>query len=581
MKNIGYFSLVLHAHLPYVVSHGTWPHGVDWLNEAAAETYLPLLKVFGRLIDEGMSPKVTIDLSPVLTEMLVDEEFKAGFKRYLEQKMEAARHDIDEFTLLGEEHMAGVARMWLDLYGSTYRDFVDTYGEDIVGAFRRLQDEGHIEIITCGATHGYFPLLSRDESIQAQVKQAVSSYRRHFGRDPRGIWLPECAYRPSYMWKRPAGEEREPYLRKGVEEFLSENGIEYFYIDAHLLRGGKAMGVYLDRFEDLKNLWATFKDQYQPMPETTERSPFRVYWVGPAIEGKMPVAVFTRDPATGLQVWSGEWGYPGDPNYLDFHKKRFPGGLRYWRVTDSKADLADKQPYNPESAASRIRENAGHFKDLVKGNLRGHLEETGEQGIVVSPYDAELFGHWWFEGPECLYHAIKALHDDGEVRLVTGGEYLDLNRPVEVVQLPEGSWGEGGYHWIWFNDMNKWTWVHIYEAEDEMHELAARYGDTNDPELLQILAQAGRELLLLESSDWQFLISTRSAADYAAERVARHYEDFKKLAAMARKKANGESLTDGERNLLALVKQRDNLFADLDPRWFGALEFAPCGARPL
>ncbi|MEE9614425.1 MAG: 1,4-alpha-glucan branching protein domain-containing protein [Thermodesulfobacteriota bacterium] len=575
MKKLGSFSLVLHSHLPYVLSHGTWPHGTDWLNEAAAETYLPLLDVFNRLKDEGMSPGVTVGLSPVLTEMLANDGFKEGFKGYLKQKIAAAEADIKEFTGLGDEQMAGVARMWRDFYGRRHTEFVERYNEDILGGFRELQDGGHIEIITCGATHGYFPLLSRDTSIYAQVKQAVVSYRRHFGRDPRGIWLPECAYRPSYRWSPPVGgegEEQEPYLRKGVEEFLGENGLEYFFVDSHLLKGGESVGVYRDRLEGLKDLWERFMEQYEPLPEVSDRTPYNVYLVGagPGVDMK-PVAVFTRDPKTGMQVWSGEWGYPGDENYLEFHKKRFPGGHRYWRVTDAKADLADKQPYSPELAYGRVPEHAAHFVGLIKENLAAHREKTGKDGIVVSPYDAELFGHWWSEGPEWIYHVIKCLHADGEVASVTAGEYLDASRPTEVVSLPEGSWGEGGYHGIWLNETTTWTWHHIYEAEDEMHGLALKYGDrTDDPELQEILKQAAREFFLLVSSDWQFLISTRSASDYAEMRLLRHYKDFKRLSALASKKAGGggAGLGKADSEFLALVSKRDCLFPDIDPMWF-------------
>lgn len=580
MKKIGSFSLVLHSHLPYVLSHGTWPHGTDWLNEAAAETYIPLLNIFRRLVDEGMSPNITIGLSPVLVEMLVHEDFKSGFIGYLMQKKSSAEADKAEFLRLEEDDMAGVADMWVDFYAKAHTDFTDTYSGDIVGAFKKLQDDGYIEIMTCGATHGYFPLLSNDTSIQAQVKLAVSSYKRHFGRQPRGMWLPECAYRPAYNWTKPKTGDtdtvNEPYPRKGVEEFLSENDIEYFFIDAHMLKGGKAIGVYLDRFEDLKSMWSNFKEQYTATPEATERTPQKTYWVafaGGTVEGKKPVAVFTRDTKTSMQVWSGEWGYPGDGNYLDFHKKRFPGGHKYWRVTHTKADLADKLPYSPAKAMSRVPENAEHFKDLVKEVLTDYKEKSGENGIVVSPYDAELFGHWWFEGPEWIYHVIKSIYNDGEVSIVTGGAYLDESSPHEVISLPEGSWGEGGYHWIWLNEMNQWTWKHIYEAEDEMGELARLYSEEKDDILQDMLKQLARELMLLQSSDWQFLISTRAAADYAEMRIVRHFEDFKRLAKMVRKKGKGDSLTDGELEFLGKLKKRDDLFPDIDPNWFKEVEF--------
>ncbi|MBI5892993.1 MAG: DUF1957 domain-containing protein [Deltaproteobacteria bacterium] len=577
-EKIGSFTFVLHSHLPYVLSHGRWPHGMDWINEAAAETYIPLLNIFNRLISEGISPKVTIGLTPVLTEMLANDEFKAEFKSYLGQKLEAAGNDIAEFERLGQPHYAMVAKMWQDFYRNTYKDFIEKYNQNLVGAFAELQRNGHIEIITCGATHGYFPLLSQDISIQAQVKQAVSSYMRHYGRQPRGIWLPECAYRPRYEWTPPidTGKNTKPYLRKGIEEFLSENKIEYFFIDSHLLKGGKAIGVYLDRFDALQELWSRFREQYKPLPEDTEKTPHNIYWVGPTVEGKMPVAVFSRDPKTGLQVWSGEHGYPGDPHYLDFHKKRFPGGLRYWQVTDTKADLADKTEYAPEKAFSRIPEQAGHFKDLVKATLAAHKKKAGSSGIVVSPYDAELFGHWWFEGPEWIYHTIKAFHNDGGIDMVTAGEYLDKSRPTHVVSIPEGSWGEGGYHWIWLNDLNQWTWKHIYESEEEMIKLAKKFCDKKDDALLQdILKQAARELLILQSSDWQFLISTRAARDYAEMRVVRHYDDFKRLAQLAWKKGKGEELSKEDLNFLDYCQKRDDIFPDIDIKWYKELEFKP------
>lgn len=576
MKKIGSFTFVLHSHLPYVLSHGRWPHGTDWLNEAAAETYIPLLNIFHRLISEGISPKVTLGLTPVLTEMLASQSFKTEFKAYLGQKLEAAGKDITEFETLGQPDFVRVAKMWRDFYRNIYKDFVEKYEQNLVRAFAELQNQGHIEIITCGATHGYFPLLSQDISIQAQVKQAVASYKRHFGKQPRGIWLPECAYRPGYKWSPPVdtGKKKESYNRKGVEEFLSENRIEYFFIDAHLLKGGKAIGVYLDRFDALQNLWARFSEQYKPLPENAEKTPHKTYWVGSASKDKMPVAIFTRDSKTGLQVWSGEWGYPGDGNYLDFHKKRFPGGMKYWRVTGAKADLADKEKYVPEAAYARIGEQANHFKELIKANLSEHLNSRSEPGIVVSPYDAELFGHWWFEGPEWLYSVIKAVHADGSVDLVTAGEYLDKQRPTEVISLPEGSWGEGGYHWIWLNEMNQWTWKHIYEAEEEMIKLARQYGDKKDDALLQdILKQAARELLILEASDWQFLISTFSAKDYAEARIVRHYEDFKRLAEIARIKGKGSELSENDRNFLDMCQKRDDLFPDIDIAWFKELEF--------
>ena len=566
----GYFTFVLHSHLPYVLGHGKWPHGTDWLNEAAAETYIPLLMACDRAVEKGISPKFTIGISPVLCEQLAHRSFINEFNEYLDQKIDAAGADAAEFYRTNQGNYHDLARMWEDYYRDIKSTFNNRYNNDLISEFRRLQDGGHIEIITCGATHGYMPLLSQDVSCQTQVKMAKTSYKRYFGKDPRGIWLPECAYRPGYEWSPPVEVEglAKSYPRKGVEEFLSENGIEYFFVDSATLKGGKAIGVYIDRFEALKSLWGVFEKQYVPRDEDEEKTPNTVYLVG-STEGKMPVGVFTRDPESSLQVWSGEWGYPGDSNYLDFHKKRFPGGHRYWKVTSPKSDLADKQIYEPGVIEGRIEENASHFVHLVKNILAEHQKNTGKPGILVAPFDSELFGHWWFEGPRFLEKVIEKIGSENEIELSTAGEYYDFAKPSKIVSLPEGSWGEGGYHYIWLNEWTEWTWKHIYADELKMMKLAQRYDNASEMEK-RIITQAGRELMLLSASDWQFLISTWAARDYAENRIAAHHDAFDRLAEMADR---ADSLSDGEREYLADLEKRDDLFPDFDPRWFARVEF--------
>ncbi len=573
---LGYFTFVLHSHLPYVIGHGRWPHGMDWLNEAAAASYIPLLQVFHQLTREGRLSGVTLGITPILAEMMASAAFREEFRAYLDNKVLAAQEDQGTFTRQGDGHFASLARGWEDHYRKLTRTYADDFNENLVAVSRELMEAGMLEIITSAATHGYLPLLGRDTAVQAQVKQGVSSYRRHFGCEPKGIWLPECAYRPRYRWAPPVARVGgEPVLRKGIEEFLSENGLGYFFIDSHLLRGGKAIGVYKDRFEALEHLWDRFASQYQERPEEVEKSPYEAYLVSSAPEIEHPVAAFTRDPKTGLQVWSGEWGYPGDGNYLDFHKKRFPGGLRYWRVTAAKADLADKGPYHSEWVPARYQEQADHFVTLVKDILAEHRAAFGQPGIVVAPYDTELFGHWWFEGPRWIYEVLKRFHANGEVSLTTAGAYLDQFPPSGVISLPEGSWGEGGYHWIWLNEMNDWTWRHIYPAEQDMEELARDWHCDPDPKLQDLLRQCARSLLLLESSDWQFLISTLAARDYAELRLVMHHDDFRRLADMTRRYAAERRLPLEDWNFLALCQERDHIFPDLNPAWWAGLECPP------
>jgi len=567
----GKLVFVLHSHLPYVLSHGRWPHGMDWINEAAAETYIPLLQVFDKLISEGISPKITIGITPVLSEMLGDEVFKKEFSSYLDNKIEAAQTDAGEFFRIGDNRHE-VARMWESFYSGIKNYFVETLSRNIPAAFKHLQDDGHIEIITCAATHGYLPLLGEDTAVQAQIKLGAATYKKHYGRKPRGIWLPECAYRPSYEWTPPVEGFGGPRNRKGIEEFLSENGIEYFIIDSHLLKGGKTTGVYLDRFSSLKQLWKNFESQYQPLEEDSARSTHKLYYAASA-EGKAPVTFFTRDSDTGVQVWSGEHGYPGDGSYLDFHKKHFPGGHRYWRVTSSKADLADKLVYEPEMVEARIRENAYHFKNMARDICNRVGMQDGHPPLVCAPYDAELFGHWWFEGPKWLYYVLKEVAGDYDIEAATMGEYYDENPAVEIVSLPEGSWGKGGFHWIWLNDWTKWTWKHVYEDERLMQEAAQKYSNRHDDPVFSLLKLLARELVLLESSDWQFLISTWSARDYAEMRFTNHHADFKKVLGFLNKAGDGIPLTREEQEAVREISARDSLFKHIDPKWWEKVEF--------
>jgi 1,4-alpha-glucan branching enzyme len=560
---LGRFSFVLHTHLPYVINHGMWPHGMDWLNECAAESYLPILNALNRLKDEGFHPHLTIGITPVLTEQLRDPTFVNAFLSYVQNKIDSALHDRETFTQWNRPHLIGLTHMWEKFYRHIQTSFVERYKKDIVLGFKELQDQGFIEIITCAATHGYLPLLKTDSNIQAQIAMGVLTYKKHYNRDPIGVWLPECAYRPGYQWKAPVGKDHKAYPRKGVEEILSENGLKYFIIDTHLLLGGEAVGVYAARFKALQMLWEQFKKQYKPEPVIQERYPYDSYLAGSnrPIE---PVAFFTRDPKTSIQLWSAEHGYPGDGWYLEFHKKHFPGGLRYWRITSAKSSLGDKWEYEPDKVASRLDENADHYKGIIKGLLYDHLQKTGHPGIVVAPYDTELFGHWFFEGPEFIYRVLKWCEMDPEIELTTCGAYLQAFPPATVVKLPEGSWGEGQGHWIWLNEWTVWTWEKVYECEEIMIELANQHADTADPNLRKILNQAARETLLLQSSDWQFLISTWSARDYAENRVAEHYNRFKRLANMAKTYANRENVDQGDWTYLGQLEGEDRIFKDID-----------------
>ena len=584
---VGSFALVLHSHIPYVLAHGRFPHGTDWLSEVTAETYIPLLDALFRLVDEGISPQITLGLTPILLEQLADPAFDLEFDAYVQHKIQMAQDNQAQFTRDGDMHLLGMAHYWANFYAHIQQQYQDVYARDIVGAFSRLQDAGHIEILTGAATHGYLPLLGSDACVRAQIALGVQTYKKHFGRQPCGFWLPECAYRPGYAWNSPLEEFRAPMsiMRKGLETLLAEQGLEYFFVDAHLLKGGEAVGVYRERFAGLQELWNQFSKTYAP--EIADRTPYTPYCVpaetnAPILSTEYPtpnvqhlpsnssrLTVFSRDPRTGAQVWSGDSGYPGDPHYLEFHKKHYPGYLRYWRVSDNKQDLGGKQLYEPRQAQERVQEHARHFVALIRDTLAEHRQQTGTDGLVTAMYDTELFGHWWFEGPDFLYHVLKRLHDDGEVRAVTCGAYAQAFPPSETVALPEGSWGEGGYHWTWLNKDTAWVWERIYAAEQTMTELAQQYGAAAQTHMLlkQVLKQAARELLLLESSDWTFNITTFASRDYAEQRIKTHSDKFARLAALVRRIAASPSasLAPEEVKFLEETEASDCCFADVEP----------------
>lgn len=525
----GKIGIVLHSHIPYVVNYGSWPHGTDWLYEAAVETYIPLLSMLKRLANNGIKAKITVSFTPVLLEQLSSEEFKEGFTDYVNMKLRYTQENKREFEKKGELALTKLADMWFDFYQGILEEFY-LNNRDIVLGFKNLKEEGYIDIITSSATHGYLPLFKRDETVNLHIKIGVESFLKYFDEKPRGIWLPECGYRPAYRWKPPIGDYPE-YERIGIEELLNRNGIEFFFVDKHLIEGGKPIGTYISRFEILKKLWEQFEKSFE-FEEEKPKSLYKPYYA--VSKGKTDGAIcFGRDPKTALQVWSAEWGYPGDFRYLEFHKKHFPGGIKYWRVTGSKLDLALKEPYEPAKAREAVKEHARHFTELVKEVLLNYHSKTGKVGILTSMYDSELFGHWWFEGVMWLEEVIRLINNDEDIELTTFPEYYTQFPPEEVIMLPEGSWGEGGFHYIWLNEMTKWTWERIYECEDILFETLEKVKlerEFVDPLIQDILKQFVKEFLLLTASDWQFLITTFSAKDYAEARFSTHYNNFKKLA---------------------------------------------------
>jgi 1,4-alpha-glucan branching enzyme len=530
---IGAFTFMLHSHLPYARQAGMWPHGEEWVHEAIAETYLPLIEAAQQLRDEGAPFRLTVGITPILAEQLGDELILEHFEGYAAENAERAREDIERFGADGDSQMRELATYFHAWYSHVLTYFRDTLNRDILGAFRALQDEGYLEIGTSAATHGYLPLLARDSSIHAQLHTGARAYQRHFGRQPQAVWLPECAYRPAVIEEEGGKTVRRP----GLESFLAEEGLQVFFSETNTVEGGRPVGMAdpgtVGPYGMIARRYATSVTKPTGDQQVAPGTSLLPYWVGDA-PGQ--VAVLARHERTGQQVWSATFGYPGDFVYREFHRKDPVSGMQYWRVTGSQVDLGAKEPYNPWQASDQVRSHAAHYVGLIAEHLRAFHESSGKFGSITASYDTELFGHWWFEGVYWLKEVLRGLAHHPDVELTTASGIVEHHPPREVLSLPESSWGAGGGHYTWLNDDTEWMWPLIHEAERRMETLAAN-NSVSDGDRRDVLNQSARELLLLQSSDWPFLV-------------------------MAEK----EALSGEDRDFLHALRERDNPFPDIDYR---------------
>jgi 1,4-alpha-glucan branching enzyme len=552
------FVLTLHSHLPYVLNHGRWPHGSDWLCEAALDTYLPLIEELGGLQADGIPARLTIGVTPVLANQLASPAFAAEMEAFFAQRLLACDEAPASLAATGEGHLLPLVDFWRERLGRLRRRFHDI-GGDIVGTLRALEGAGRLEIIASAATHGFLPLLARDESIRLQLAIGRAEHRRLFGRAPEGIWLPECAYRPRGPWQ-PWRTAPRAGIRRGIEEHLGDAGFRYFFVDSHLASAGRPLGIYGDPGGD--------PIVHRPgdlVDGIAHRSPYAAYQVAHsrAAEG---IAALVRDPRSSMQVWSRFQGYPGDPSYLEFHKMRWPGGLKLWRVTGGDVDLGGKEPYDPEAALQRARGHADHFAGLL-GEIAAS-ERQRRDGVIVAPFDTELFGHWWFEGPAWLGAVYRALARDARgIRPVTASRHLADHPATQPIRLPSGSWGAKGDFSMWLGDSTIWTWERLWPLEETFWDAAP--AALAKPAARPVLAQAARELLLAQASDWQFIISTGAAADYAERRFTEHCDDAQALLAALAPGAE-EWLPQAQTRAEELAR-RDDLFPDVLPAVAAAL----------
>lgn len=555
------FVLMLHSHLPYVLNHGRWPHGSDWICEAAIETYLPLLAKLRALDGAGIESPVTIGFTPVLANQLEHPTFAQELEAYFAHRFEFLDEAPDALRSTHDDHLLPLVGYWHDRMERMRALFRELDGR-ILDGFRALQDRERIEITSSAATHGFLPLLGRDESIRLQLALGFAEHRRIFGRDPIGCWVPECAYRPAGRWQ-PLPTVR-PRQRLGIEHFVAEAGFRYFFVDAHLAKAGQPLGVYAQIVAGEPERMATL----MKTARHASRSPYHAYRVTGPNEAS-PVDVLVRDPRSSAQVWNRHGGYPGAAPYLEFHKIRWPGGVRLWRVSGQGVDLGAKEPYDPAAARQQSHEHAKHFASLLDRIAQRQGEHHGD--VIVAPFDTELFGHWWYEGPDFLGDMYAVLPNYASVRATRAGDHIHRASVFPVLRLGAGSWGRDGDWSMWLGPRTWWTWPVIWELEDAFWSLAPQA--VANPAAHAVLAQAARSMLLVQSSDWQFIISTGEVDDYAIKRFNGHVADCRQLLDALGKAVQGEGVHDAMR-LAAAQQQRDDVFPDIVP----AIETALIGA---
>ena len=551
---------MLHSHLPFYRKAGMWPFGEENLYECMAETYVPLVNAISELYyDEGIKAKLTVGITPILAEQLNDEHLQNGFVEYLDEKIKSVSKDLERYPdekVPYSQHLKYLAKYYFDWYSNIKNSFINKYNKDLISAFKNLQqDLGCIEITTSGATHGFSPLLATDNNLNAQFKVGSDTTKRLFGKKAKGAWLPECAYRQGYEY---IGKDGQKHWRPAIEVTLQNNDIEYFFTESHVIEGGNSIGC-----RRVVGVYGNI--EYIPLPdrEPTGYDTYSAYWLPDA-----QVAVMGRNDRAGYQVWSAADGYPGDGCYREFHKKDDKSGMNYWRITSPTTDLGDKMLYDPVLALNQVNLNSDHYTTMLYHLLNDYKQShNGKEGLIMVSFDTELYGHWWFEGIEFIKQVIRKLNNYlPQIERMTAGEYLKEHPPVEAIQIPESSWGQGGHFYVWNNHLTEWMWPIIHACEKRITRIVDRYETIPEDKLLhRALNQLARENLLLQSSDWPFLITTWQAKDYATDRFREHVDRFEFIADMI----ESGNIDDSK---LKEIESIDNCFSDIDYRVYLSIE---------
>lgn len=519
--------------MPYVRKNGVFPVGEDWLYQVMSDTYIPLLDLLFRLCDRGVSSCLSLTVTPVLCEQLSDGYIKERFLEYLETMKARSLSDREDFLYFGDEKRKRLAEKYYSEF-DWKKQFFQSIDSDMIGALRQLEREGVIEILSSSATHAFLQGFENPDSIKSQITTGIEAHRRHFERNPYGFWLPECAY------------------RKGIEKILESEGIEYIILDSSSLSSRNSHCPYL-------------------LAESC-------------------VAAIARNELAHRLVWDDITGYPSCGNYLDSTKYYQSSGLHYWQVTGREVPIDEKVVYDIETAIKDIETHASDFFEQIAvelirasstcgthskkqqaefqtvspsnqtdGKKDDHTLESGSsieaKPLVLAAYDTELFGHGWREGVMWIESLFTLLEKSSRIRITTPHSYLQNNKPKQKIQPLESTWGTNRDSSTWINESTSWMWEEINRTREKFNLFLSSKNRQVGGNTERLLRQAGRELLLLESSDWPYMVAKNRAKEYATQRFHTHLRRFNQIM-----QSLEGGLTDESVRMLEDIEETDKIF---------------------
>jgi 1,4-alpha-glucan branching enzyme len=506
----GYLALILTGHVPYLRAAGREPEGEDLLHETIADALVPTLNALFDLRELGLRPVVGLAYSPILLEQLGDSVVQKHFVVWMERRLARLEQEAARWEAEDQAHHAYLARFYGEWGRGILESFIGRYSRNLTAALRELCADGSAEPLAGAATHAYLPLLGRPESLRAQLDVGALAVTRLLGVRPRGLWLPECGY------------------TSALEALLRPSGARYLVVDPSSLPANN-------------------------IPHLRPR------WIA-----SRRLAVLVRDTLASQQVMAPDLGYVGDPLYRS--PRRDPrSGLALWRIgtTDATANL-----YDPYDAFRRAQEHAVHFSSFVAAELEAFRARHDRPGIAVVPLDIEVLGRGWFEGPTWLRAMLEAFAERRTVALAAPSVYLRTFRPRHGATPRDGSWGEGGDHRTWSGRAALPLWQALGEVEERVALLVRRRPNAQGNQE-RALAQAVRELLLAQSSDWPLLLNQGAEEAASAEALRRPVEHLRRCERLCTL-AEAPELNEEDLGFLDLVEELDNPFPNLNYRVFAS-----------